>query len=154
MQHTVDDIIVMIRADGSQPWHQLRPDRKLWDAGELLTGAPAILRPELDYRFVPGPHVRDLLLDNVQLDPISNIDIATRRWIAANLARIAKNRTIEEFGSPRDFLAACFPDLEAVSDDALAAARGLLHEFAVFSDGATDVASVPGFRGPDDWYQV
>jgi len=150
MQNGVGDIIAALRSDDDRPWHRIRPDRRLWDAREYVTGAPAVVRPELDYHFVPGSQLRDLLPGGFEVDAVDDVGIATRRWIAANIARVAKSLNIHQFTTPEALISGCYPDLQSISNDALVAARGLLHEFAVLPN---DEENVPGFRGPDDWYQ-
>jgi hypothetical protein len=149
MQIQVREILEPLSPMQNEAWYQLRPNRRLWEAREYLTGAPAVLRSELNYRFIPPPNVCDLLLQGSNIDRIDNFYIATRRWVAANIARVAKNRNISDIINPADFISRCFPDLDGISKDGLLAAQGLIHELATLPDDGRDV---PGFRGPDDWY--
>jgi hypothetical protein len=152
VQSSVEEILGPLNPRPDERWWRVRPDRELWDAREILTGAPAVRRPELDYRWTPGPNVIDIRVDKTKLESVVRVETGVRRWIASALAGAACARNIRGYGlSPDELLAACFPEILRFSTDAVASARGLIREHRELPPSAL---SVPGFRGPDEWYDA
>jgi hypothetical protein len=146
-----EEILALLLPLAAEEWHQLKPQRDLWEAGEFLTGAPAVVLPELDYRYFPPEHVRDLLVSDTELNPVADVTVATRRWTASNLAGVATKRNLLGVGGPRELIRACFPDLDRIGTNGLIAAQALIKELTTLGESDSEV---PGFRGPDDWYKA
>jgi hypothetical protein len=118
-----------------------------WQVGVPSVGAPARPWPEKNYQSDDPPRTISLVAPD--LEPIPDLAIGIRRWIASRLARCLKDRrprSIEEFLVA---LPAQLRSAESWSQDARAAAPGLLREFREFGE---EEGRVPGFRGPDEWY--
>jgi hypothetical protein len=150
VQLDVPAIIAPLAPSKGERWHRLVPHRDYWEAREFLTGAPGVVRLELDYRYAPPQKVRDLLIPGPELEEIENLDISVRRWVASNIAGVAARRDLLGMRDPAALLHACFPDASSISHDGMAAAEGLVRELSSLSESAT---GVPGFRGLDDWYK-
>jgi len=150
VQLEVEKIIAPLVPAAGETWYHLRPRRDYWDAGEFLNGAPAVIRPNLNYRYFPSENVRDLLMPGTELNRDVDLKIATRRWTASTLARAAMSRNLLSIREAIKLLRACFPDANQLSTNGLVAARGLIQELSCLPENN---AEVPGFRGPDDWYQ-
>jgi hypothetical protein len=148
IQMTVREIVSPLGASELDAWCCIPPRRAYWESGERLCGAPGLLRPSLDYRYVPPVNVIDILLVGELPRRVANVSVAVRRWVAANLASVAAKHGIPCSGTPQGLLNACFPDVMSISADAVAAARGLITESALPEDDD----QVPGFRGLDAWY--
>jgi hypothetical protein len=118
-----------------------------WQVGVQWVGAPARPWPEKNYQSDDPP--RTISLVAPALEPIPDLAIGIRRWIASRLARFLKGsrpRSIEELVA---VLPAQLPPVERWSQDAEAAASALLREFREFGE---EDGRVPGFRGPDEWF--
>jgi hypothetical protein len=150
-EHDVASIIQSLKPTPDEAWKQLKPNRRLWEAQETLTGAPAVVRPNLDYRWRPDKRVIDLLLnDNNEIESVSEVTIATRRWMASNFARAATSRQLlGKNWHPEDLAHSIYPDLLTISEDALIAMKALLAEQKYLGENNQEV---PGFRGPDEWF--
>jgi len=146
----LDDILRLLDPRPGEAMYRIKPYRDHWADHELLTGAPAVVRPHLTYRYLPSPGTRDLLLAFAELEPVADIKIATRRWTTAVLAAVAIRRGVSGIADPEDLLHACFPGVAPFSNHARVAARALLRERALLPDSQDEV---PGFRGPDDWFR-
>jgi hypothetical protein len=150
VQMSVEEIIRPLNPTQNEQWHRLRPQHLYWEAGEVMTGAPALLRPEIDYRYSPPSHVLSLGVKGAELDPIADVFIAVRRWIASNLAYAARKRNLLTLRDPRELIHGCFRDIGEISDDAVIAAQALIRELETFPDYGE---KVPGFIGPDQWFR-
>lgn len=132
-------------------WRRIRPDRLRWEANEEWMGAPAIVRPELDYRYVAGQHVLDFRLGyGFDLEDVDDISVSTRRWMASRFAAAAWRHGV--FGIPRslnELISVLKLGPENPSEDALLSFQALLAEEQI---GPLEDTAVPGFRGPDEWY--
>jgi len=126
-------------------WLRVRPDVATSGVADDLTGAPAVDRPELDYRWTP-PGNLNRILGPVSTDHVVDPSVATRRWIASRFALVWPAPRVPE---PLDSLVSrLVADATELSDDARAALTGLqIEEQAGLREG------VPGFRGPDEWYR-
>jgi len=134
-----------------QNWQRLRPNWSLWEAGVFISGAPATVLTDVRYTWSPPENVFTMALSEArEFEPISDVTIATRRWLAACCASAAKTRGIlGSFVDSKQFIDVVFPDLDRLSEDCSHAIDALLAERRTFgfSDG-----KVPGFRGPDSWF--
>ena len=118
-----------------------------WQVGVQSVGAPARPWPEKNYQNDDPPGTLSLI--DRELEPIPDLAIGIRRWIASRLARNLRGsrpRSIEELFAVSP---APLPPGERWSQDARAAASALLREFREFSE---EDGRVPGFRGPDEWF--
>lgn len=150
VQLDVAAITAPLAPSEGERWHRLVPRRDYWEAREFLTGAPCVVRPELDYRYAPPEKVRDLLIPGPELEELDDLGIAVRRWMASNIAGAAARRGLLGMRDPAALLLACFPDASSFSQDGMAAANGLVRELSSLPESTTEV---PGFRGEDDWYK-
>ncbi len=150
VQLEADEIIAPLAPTASEDWYQLKPRLDLWKAGEFLTGAPAVIRPNLSYKYFPPEHVRDLLVEGTELNRVVDLKVAVRRWTASSLGIAAMRRDLLGVRDATELLRACFPDASRISTNGFIAARGLIRELDSLA-GNQD--QVPGFRGPDSWYQ-
>lgn len=149
LELNIKEIVAPLAPETNEVWYQLKPRLDLWKMGEYLTGAPAVLRPDLNYKYYPPDDVRDILIPDTELNQIVDLNIAVRRWIAANLAGIANKRNVLNAKDPLTLIKASFDIPVQISPDAMIAARGLIQELQVFPK---DYKEVLGFQGPDIWY--
>jgi hypothetical protein len=122
------------------------PDLGRWRAGDSSVGAPAKCRPDANYRS--GTPMGSINLVNPELEPATSVEITVRRWIASRIARCStsgERTTIEGLLAHIQPL----PALEQWSQDARIAVAALMREFRVLPSSEQEV---PGFRGPDNWY--
>lgn len=150
VQIETEDIISPLLPIVSETWFQIKPRFDYWEAGEYLTGAPAIIRPNLNYRYFPPTHVRDLLIPGPELSQIFDLKVSVRRWIASNIAGVAKRQNLLDIKEPKELLHKCFPSVSQISKDGFIAAHALIQELTTISDKESEV---PGFRGPEEWYK-
>lgn len=127
------------------------PSQKHRDSYGVIAGAPAILRPDLDYKYAPAGHLIDMGLECVNdLEPAGDVVIAFRRWIASRfVAKFGALLDAEPAVSPSQMLAQLFPGISVTPD-----ARGAVS--AVFAElGCSRSAGdrIPGFCGPDRWFE-
>lgn len=148
----VDKILSVLQPAKDEAWLQVVPNWDEWTIGETVAGAPAVTRPELRYDWQPSDHVRRVLpngLENVR--KVEDIAVATRRWIASQIAgRAARFGGVERFADANSLFETMFPTVECLSEDALIATRGVLRESRALGPRETDI---PGFRGPAEWYR-
>jgi hypothetical protein len=137
----VADILAAFPLDGGA-WRRWPVTRERWDARDGLVGAPAVDRPDLGRHVTLPPHVMRVRSD-IALEPEPAPERLARRWIASRVARLAPDQ------DPEATVRATFVDLGALSADARTALAGLAREQREIGP-AED--AVPGFRGPDDWY--
>ena len=148
----VDQILAVLQPAKDEAWLQVAPDRDAWSINETVSGAPAVVRPELRYDSETSEHVRRVLLNGLEsLIEVEDIAVATRRWIASQVAgRAVRFGGVERFADARTLFATVFPMAASPSEDALIATRGVLREAGELGSSETEV---PGFRGPDEWYE-
>jgi hypothetical protein len=125
------------------------PRLSSWRAGTSREGAPARPWPERNYRS-PFPPAATSHLSEPDLEPMPDLAVGIRRWIAGRLARSLKGgapTSIEELfaTAPYELL-----PIEQWSEDARIATAALLREFKAF--GPED-GRIPGFRAPDEWFK-
>jgi hypothetical protein len=150
VQLSAEQIVAPLVSMPDFKWHQLKPLHESWEVGEFLTGAPAVLRPDLNYKYLPQNNVQDLLIKDTELIPVTDVRVATRRWVASNIAGVARNGNLLRIEEPAALVRACFPTAGQISADALISARGLIRELVSLPESHNEV---PGFRGPDSWYK-
>jgi hypothetical protein len=124
------------------------PRLAAWAAGDSSVGAPARPRPEADYRSISPPGALDFT--EPDLEPMPDVAVGVRRWIAGRLACCLKGgapTSIEELFviSPYQL-----PPTDRWSQDAGIAVAALLREFREI---APEPGAIPGFRAPDEWYR-
>ena len=122
------------------------PQLASWQAGTSWVGAPARPFPEANYRTVtPAGAAR--LAAQARLEA-ADLVVTLRRWIAARLARVVAPRTpgsLDEL-----FEASSLASIDQWSEDARRGVGAVLREFREM--GPADQA-IPGFRGPDSWFE-
>ncbi len=143
---------------GVVPQRRYRASRQSWDLGlSDFSGLPALQRDDLVFRWADGvyelshPHARVYTpIEPERLEPIGDVDVAVRRWIAAGLARRLLEVGWMAGGTCDKMLADSGFSPQACSADATIAARALFREL---TELPLDEICVPGFLGPDDWYE-
>lgn len=119
-----------------------------WQTSPFWVGCPALARPESNHlRSVPSGTTT--FLGTSRVEPIGDLTVAMRRWIAVRLAYGLKDRiptSLADFPVRTPPL----PPVEEWSEDARAALAGLLREFREFGSAE---GAIPGFRGPDEWFR-
>jgi len=144
-----DEVVAPLQPSANERWFRLKPRREYWDAREFLTGAPAVLRPDLNYRYSPPADVSDLTLRDDQTEPVADLTVAVRRWIASGLAGAAAAGGLLNTRDGEQLIRKCYPEASRISGDAIVASRALVRELDSLPE---DEHTVPGFRGPDEWY--
>jgi hypothetical protein len=130
------------------PWLRISPDPRLWQSYDPLTGAPALRRDDLTYRFRSPPHVMTVRPEGLATTPIDDVPVAVRRWVAARFAQEARRLGCSEQSHSGDELLRAIGVTEP-SRDACISAAALVAEWQL--PPASDAMS--GFRGSDDWYR-
>jgi hypothetical protein len=133
-------------------WRALPIDRERWENGDDFVGAPVLERSDLDYRWQPPPGVLVLRQDAEELPREPRPDRRLRRWVAARTALVARARAVPlaEQATPSALLHSALPEAGTPSSDGLLAIEALLREEREIG---SDPQAVPGFRGPDWWYE-
>lgn len=116
---------------------RIRPDAADWRAGNPV-GAIALWRSDARYDTLTPPHVLSAVANTFTLEPITDLDVAIRRWIACSVARELPSSPTRLTG----------PRLSVDAQLALAGLEREARELPPLVDG-----EIPGFRGPDDWYR-
>jgi hypothetical protein len=127
---------------------RIAPRLSAWEAGSSWVGAPGRPWPEADYRSSSPPGAADLT--NPQLEPMPDLAVGVRRWIAGRLARCLNGgmpKSIEQLLAISPYR---LPPTDQWSEDAGIAVAALLREFQDFAPGHS---AIPGFRAPDDWFR-
>ena len=116
-----------------------------WDH-ESFCGGPGVVVRAKPYWWRP-PESITWTSEIGDVEPITNIEVAGRRWIASRLAWKWKFTGRPLPATPADVAAAL--ELKApMSRDGEIAVSGLIREQEM--TGREEMA--PGFRGPDEWY--
>lgn len=144
------DVVDSLQDVPGERWVRLAPQRSDWD-GSLFCGAPAVLNRAADYRWRAPDKTKALILRGHEaIEPVKNLTIATRRWIASRVAwQLVQAKHEPGRDTSADEVARMLSVTVPVSADAAIAVRALLrerYELDPSSDG------FPGFRGPDDWF--
>ena len=130
-------------------WTRIVPSAEAWQGRLPWLGALCRAEPHADYRSAIPAHT--VSIAEVPVEGISDGRVALRRWIAARLAMDLDRRGL--LGPVEHITQIVPPGLPALrrwSGDALAAAQGLLMERKNLDRLE---AEIPGFSGPDAWYQ-
>jgi hypothetical protein len=141
MAASVEDLLAKLRAAG-EGWVVVDPDASAWRGGDPTPGAPGIrLGTDVDIGWTAPDGTTRVL--EAKVSDAGDPRVAARRWMASRLAAVA-----DEGERAAATLRRATPN---PSEDAAAAARALDRERDELGP-ATDV--MPGFRGPDDWYEA
>ncbi len=157
----VPAILAPLEWHEGEAWARVKPILRQWEVFDTSVGMPLIVRAEMTYRHRAAPHAGRLfppfVLPN---EPILDVAIAIRRWLATRVAQRARarmapdaragwERGLAEAHSVEDLLRRAGFEAIQPSRDATLALEALRREVA-----RSDLATVepPGFRGPDDWY--
>jgi hypothetical protein len=128
---------------GGPPTRRIVPDPDEWRDNVAWVGAPARVLPDADYRFDSPPH--STALGNVATEGGVDPSAALCRWIAARLAQVVRDeRALDSIGETP-----ALPPVAEWSECAHRAARALRREYR---EAGPPADSIPGMRGPDDWY--
>lgn len=119
-----------------------------WEAGVSWVGSPARAQPYADY-LTPLP-AGTVSIANPPLDPVIDKTLAIRRWIASRLAAVLRSAGQLDSVSDPSSISANLPPYGRWSSDGQAALKALLRERRELN---RETNEIPGFRGPDDWYQ-
>ena len=161
---SVRDRIYVVRASArdlvSRPWSQLvsplagiegqrwvrpRPRLSSWMSSPA-TGAPGVLvRSDPYARAAPTGTLTTIVSDD-EIEPIEDVELAARRWIASQVASELRNRPLP--ATPRAIGSALGVSGPLTADGEIAL-TGLLLESSLPADDRP-----PGFRGPDAWYRT
>jgi hypothetical protein len=127
---------------------RIAPGYEDWVAGVSSVGAPACPQPDADYRSpLPSGTVG---IANPNVEPVSDKAVTIRRWIASRLAAVLKRAgELDSINEPSQ-ITAKLPPYDQWSNDARIAAIALIRERRELK---REEREIPGFRGPDAWYQ-
>lgn len=132
---------------GANPELRVVPKLSSWKAGISWVGSPLLAELQADYR-VPLPHGCEDL-SKPQTEPIGDVDVAVRRWIAARIAGVVFNKLGMNFADAAK-VAAEYAPLSSWTHDAQVALAALVRESQMYYP---DHPEPPGFRGPDEWFR-
>ena len=147
----VSAILAAVKPRPGEKWVQVRPTRRKWDNGVQSAGSPGIFRPELDYRYRSGAAdcVAAYIPKPGAVQDIDDAVLATRRWIASRFAAAAADKgVLGVLWEPDELIHATMPGTIPSLDSLIAIKALVAEEKAYPKDGE----SVPGFRGPTDWF--
>jgi hypothetical protein len=139
---------VLLAPIGGEFDQRVIPRWEKWQAGIGWVGAPARPEPNTDYLTPDVPGTASL--NTEQIEPVALPQIAMRRWIAGRLAAWLRSEGKLVQTATWEDLTYRLPVKESWSSDARIAALGLLHELRELGEIGNEI---PGFRGPDEWYQ-
>lgn len=130
---------------------RLVPRYSAWKGGSSEGGAPARELPDRTYL---SPHIPKVVSFSAgaKIEKISNLPVAMRRWIAARIASCMKGDGVPQTVSELFNRLPDQPPMDQWSEDARIAAAAVVREFHEF--GAAAEGAIPGFRGPDEYYQA
>jgi len=135
--------IVLLAPIGSRSDVRIVPRLASWQSGSQWEGAPARPWPEKNYQSHDVPGTVSLI--KPELEPMPNLAVGIRRWIAGRLAGCLKGSKPK---SIEGLFAVSPVELDLWSQDARVAAAALIREFREFGEDGR----VPGFRAPDEWF--
>ena len=143
----VEEILVPLGHPRGEPWVRMPIDAREWRNRSSFAGAPVVPRDDADYRTVFAPRTGRRLPPIPPLVPVADVAVATRRWLASQLAQAGRPR--ERLDDPVTVEELCDRiGVRRLCDDAAIAVKALIAERAL--PAAPD--GVPGFIGPDAWY--
>jgi hypothetical protein len=132
---------------GENPLLRATPMPSRWKVDAYVVGAPVLAEPNADYRTpMPKGAVK---WTSLETEPIGDVDVAVRRWIAVRIAAVTTKKLGMNFTDAAN-AAAEYAPLSAWTPDAHAALRGLVRESQQLP---ADHPAPPGFRGPDEWFR-
>jgi len=150
---SVRDLIKPLEQVAGERWWQLEPviqGNESWSEScwwSESCGAPGVLVRQVPYWW-SGPPSTEWTSSHHPLRKIDLNDVHIRRWIASRLADALRGRHYE--ASVASVCATIGVEETQLSSDMRIAIKGLLREQEAAMPSS---AVVPGFRGPDDWYQ-
>jgi hypothetical protein len=145
-----DQLLAPIVFEGFPIDCRFPPIRREWEQGVDVVGAPAVRRPDIDYTWKAGPHLSGGPIGS-ETEPLGDLDVAVRRWIAARLAMWLRTQdALLTVASAEEMYRIAEVDPARVTDTAACAAAGLLAERPLW---AASPDGVPGFVGPDEFYR-
>ena len=145
-----DELLAPLGTTESSELVRLPVNRGAWADRSHDVGAPAVLRPELDYSWSGVPHAVRVERD-IPTVPIADPQIAVRRWIATRLAMVLEHAGVLQTVDTEDAaLRVVGVSSTEASASALSAVRGLLAEVPLLR---TDQTLVPGFCGSDESFR-
>jgi hypothetical protein len=147
----VSSILAVLDPIEGEQWYCFPPDFYSWSLRQFSKGAPAVLRPEVDYHWRSPQYVMSFALSmKNKLVLIEDVVIGTRRWMASIIARYAMDKNLlGNIWQTKALVEQIWPEIEKVSDDARIAIEAMLAEITHLD---SDKKNVPGFYGPDAWY--
>lgn len=142
-------VLSRLQAIEAAGWLRIVPDYAEWKSGSDHIGAPACRRDDVPYNWRPPDGIASVAPSALPTEPVDNVVVAGRRWIASRLARACGPR-LQTLTTTNDVFASVGMESERASPDAQAAAQGLLAEQAEEAEGG--LTRVPGFAAPDPYY--
>lgn len=128
-----------------QRWVRPVPDRVSW-VSSPATGAPGVLVRAVPYTESAPPGTVATSAAAGEIEPVGDLEIAARRWIASQVAAELRGRPLPATAAG---IASALGVTGSLSRDGEIAIGGLLLESSLGEDDR-----VPGFRGPDAWYRT
>ena len=122
-----------------------RPPWAKWDYS-LFSGGPGVLVRSKPYWWETPAGVACLMRPG-DVEPIENLEIAGRRWIASRVAWKWKFTKRPLPATPEE-VARVLGLTAPMSRDGEIAVAGLIREQGI----GENEEMAPGFRGPDEWY--
>ena len=142
-----ETLLAPIRDNEHAIEYRIRPKRTPWDPG-CRHGCPAVLRPDLDYKWESPPHVVDV--HERDMEPIGDLTVGVRRWIAAYLGTLMGiKKAFDTISSAEDMFGVLDINPNEATDDAIKAAHALLRERPMIQENSD---AIPGFCAPDEFY--
>ena len=137
----------LLESVGGSFSHRITPALDSWRVGVSWVGAPCLPQPDADY-LTPIPR-NAAGLGSGELEPVTDVVTAIRRWHAARIARLAQKECGMDFSRAESAVAA-FAPLSRWTADAKAALEGLVRESRELGQS---LSAPPGFRGPEEWFR-
>jgi hypothetical protein len=142
----LEDMLAPLRTFDRNAWVRVRPSLPARD--DRFCGAPGAVTGSQPYWYLPPaigftavllPDARD------DLEPLTDLVITGRRWLASRIAERLSWRPLPDSAAE---LAAALRVAGPVTRDAEIALAALRREASLGSPAG----GMPGFRGPDEWF--
>ena len=149
----VEDILAPLQPNDKEIWYRVSLSRSRWEEGIFIIGAPAVMRPELDYQWLAPNDVIEFLVDSEELETVTDVWVACRRrWVASYIAlQLHRRKKLSQTHTIQSVISVLTLQKATLSLDTLVSIKGLCQELRVL--GPT-TPQVPGFCGPDEWYSL
>lgn len=150
LQTSVESILSGLAPVEGDRWWRVEPSLEDWNASGSA-GAPSVLIKQVPYYWTATSSTEWIRLTDERLEPIVDLDVAVRRWVASRIAwEIDPSGDGSGIGTVGRICAALQLDENRLSVDGRSSMEGLAREMSELSP---DPRGVPGHRGPDVWYR-